>query len=1054
MLDSTVKCNPAAKKSFFQKNVYNRLPFSILAVETHSPHLKMKKHTSLIKSLALSLLAISSFAAFLLFAPGGTKSAPETTAPREIAAAPLAAQTAARVRECYGQLPLSFEANHGQAAESVDFVARGPGYAVALSPTEAIFVLRRADNAGRNDGDSRVRKISNSLSAPKPPSALHPAQSTVLRMNLVGANRAATVAGQNELEGRVNYLIGSDPAKWRTDVPTFGRVRYAEVYPGIDVIYYGNQRRLEYDFVVAPGRDARAIALEFAGAQKVEVDGATGDLLVHVGGETIRQHAPVTYQEMSGGGRRKIESHYALKEGGQVGFEVGEYDATAPLVIDPVLVYSSFLGGDDLESGLDIAVDSTGNAYVTGYTRPSPDPSQGSDVFITKINAAGSAIVYSTFIGGNGLEDGNSIAVDSAGNAYITGQTSSTDFPTANALQDTHGGATLDAFVTKLNATGSAPVYSTYLGGSDDDAGHGLALDPAGNAYVTGYTFSTNFPTANAFQSIYGGDSGRAPYLFGDGFVTKINNAGSALVYSTYLGGNDSDAGYGIALDSTGAAYVAGQTRSPNFPTVNAFQSTQPGTTDIFVTKLNPAGSALAFSTYLGGNDFENTHPNCIAVDSAGSAHIVGITDSVNFPRANAFQNGPPGEDDAFVTKLNPAGSALVYSTFLGGEEGDFATGIEVDAEGNAHVAGYTNSDNFPTANAFQSTFGGNTDAFVTRFNPAGALIYSTYLGGSGGDVGRGLAIDSAGDIYVTGETGLGSPPFSGDYHCFPITTGAFDTFRNAMSDAFVTKISETAPPGTLVPCLSKLLNLGTRMRVLTGDSALIGGFIITGNAPKDVIIRGIGPSLTGIPGALANPTLELFDSNQVILESNDDWITDRAEVEATTIPPTNDLESAIVITLAPGAYTTVLRGQNNGMGIGIVEIYDLNGDADSTLANISSRGFVDAGDSVMIGGVIISGAAPAKVLIRGIGPSLASFFPNALANPTLELRNANGALIRDNNNWRDWQETEIENTTIPPTNDLEAAILDFLPYGNYTAVLRGENNTTGVGVVEIYNLQ
>ena len=301
----------------------------------------MKKHTSLIKSVALSLLAVSTLLGLVLFALSGKKSAPEEAAPREIAAAPIAARTTARVREAYGQLPLSFEANRGQAAESVDFVARGPGYAVALSPTEAIFVLRKADNAVRNDDDSRVRKISNSLSEPNPPSALHPAPSTVLRMNLVGANRAATVAGQNELEGRVNYLIGSDPAKWRTDVPTFGRVRYAEVYPGIDVIYYGNQRRLEYDFVVAPGRDARAIALEFAGAQKVEVDGATGDLLVHVGEETIRQHAPVTYQEVPGGGRRKIESRYALREGGQVGFEVGEYDASAPLVIDPVLEYST-----------------------------------------------------------------------------------------------------------------------------------------------------------------------------------------------------------------------------------------------------------------------------------------------------------------------------------------------------------------------------------------------------------------------------------------------------------------------------------------------------------------------------------------------------------------------------------------------------------------------------------------------------------------------------------------------------------------------------------------
>ena len=331
----------------------------------------MKKHTSLIKTVALSLLAFSSLAALLRLAPGGKGSAPEAAASRDIAAAPLAARTTAKVREAYGQLPLSFEANRGQAAESIDFVARGPGYAVALSPTEATFALRKGDNTVRNDDDSRIRKISNTPSEPKPSSALHLAPSTVLRMKLVGANRAAKVAGQNELEGRVNYLIGSDPAKWRTDVPTFGRVRYAEVYPGIDVIYYGNQRRLEYDFVVGPGRDARAIALEFAGAQKVEVDEATGDLLVQVSGETIRQYAPVAYQEVSGGGRRTIESRYALKEGGQVGFEVGEYDPSAPLVIDPVLEYSTLLGGSLGDQGRDIAVDSAGNAYVIGV--PSSD---------------------------------------------------------------------------------------------------------------------------------------------------------------------------------------------------------------------------------------------------------------------------------------------------------------------------------------------------------------------------------------------------------------------------------------------------------------------------------------------------------------------------------------------------------------------------------------------------------------------------------------------------------------------------------------------------------
>lgn len=1009
----------------------------------------MKTHISSLKTVVLSFLAVSTLLGLALFAPRGTTSAPEESVPREIAAAPAATRTTAKVREAYGQLPLSFEANRGQAAESIDFVARGPGYALALSATEAVFSLRKADSAARNNDDSRVQKISNSLSATKAPSALHPAPSTVLQMNLIGANRAATVAGQNELEGRVNYLIGSDPAKWRTNVPTFARVRYAEVYPGIDVIYYGNQRRLEYDFVVGPGRDAKTIALEFAGAQKVEMDGATGDLLVHVGGETIRQHAPVAYQEVSGGARKKIESRYALREGGQVGFEVGEYDTSAPLVIDPVLEYSTFLGGSFADQARAIAVDSAGNAYVIGV--PSSDfPVANAfqdtfhgilDVFVTKLNAAGSALVYSTYLGGSGYDFGFGIAVDSAGSAYVTGFTSSTDFPTANAFQGKHASGD-DAFVAKLSPTGSALVYSTYLGGSNNDGGIDIAVDSAGNAYVTGFTSSTDFPTANGLQGINGG------FEDGDAFVTKFTAAGSALVYSTYLGGDDSDIGEGIAVDSAGNAYVTGSTLSTNFPTANAFQSTFGGGSsevgDAFVTKFNATGSTLVYSTYLGGD--EGDTGLSIAVDPAGSAYVTGGTGSDDFPTANALQSALVGFGDVFVTKLTATGTALVYSTYLGGNSTEAGYSIAVDSAGNAYVAGFTQSTDFPAVNAFQSTAGSNLDAFVSKFNAAGsALLYSSYLGGDDTDWAFGLAVDSTGNAYVTGDTSS---------TCFPTTTGAFDTTLSlGHADAFITKVSETAKPATLTPCASELLNLATRMRVLSGDAALIGGFIIVGQ-PKRVIVRGIGPSLTGIPGALANPILELFHSDGRLLLSNDDWITNREEIEETAIPPTHDLESAIVILLSPGAYTTVLRGQNNGTGVGIVEVYDLDVGRNSTLANIGSRGFVDTGDNVMIGGFIVGGGStPIRVLIRGLGPSLASFIPNVLANPTLELRNANGSLVRDNDDWRDSQEEEIENTTIPPSDDLEAAIIATVPNGNYTAVLRGENNATGIAVVEIYNL-
>jgi hypothetical protein len=960
--------------------------------------------------------------------------------------------TTAQARKAYGQLPLSFEENRGQANVSVDFVARGPGYAVALSSTEAIFALQKADNGVGNGDASRLRKISNS--------SIRPAQSTVLRMNLVGANSAARAAGQNELEGRVNYFIGNDPAKWRSEVPTFGRVRYAEVYPGIDVVYYGNQQRLEYDFMVGPGRDARAIALEFNGADRVKVEASTGDLLIRVGEESIRQHKPVVYQKINGE-RREIDGRYAIRSGGRVGFEVGEYDASATLIIDPVLEYSTFLGGNSHSQARAIAVDSTGNAYVTGVTYatnfPTANAFQGSnggyyDVFVTRLNASGSALVYSTYLGGNQDEWGFGIAVDSTGSAYVTGLTFSSNFPTANAFQATKADSfTYDAFVAKLSPAGSALVYSTYLGGNYSDLGNDIAVDSAGNAYVTGSTESSNFPTANALQSTFGGVVGCD--LGGDAFVTKFNAAGSALVYSTYLGGSLHEAGGSIAVDSAGNAYVTGSTDSANFPTANAFQSTFGGGVgcdfggDVFVTKFNAAGSALVYSTYLGGSggDFGRS----IAVDSAGSAYVTGTTGSVDFPTANALQNVPAGGADIFVTKFNAAGSALVYSTYFGGNRSDRGRGIAVDSTGNAYLTGDTDSTNFPTLNAFDSTLESPYgDAFVTKLNAAGsALVYSSYLGGNDIEYGFAIAVDPAGNAYVTGGTSS---------RCFPTTIGAFDTILSLGTQAaFVSKISETAQPSALAPCPSQLLNLATRMRVLPGDSALIGGFITTGSGPKRVIIRGIGPSLMGVPGALANPTLQLFNGDHLVA-SNDDWITNRAEVEQTGIPPTHDLESAIVISLGPGPYTAVLRGQNNSNGIGVVEVYDLNSDDNPVLANIGSRGFVDVGDSVMIGGFIVAGGAPStRVVIRGIGPSLSAFgITDALQDPVIDLKDANGATLMSNDDWQQGQPAEITALSLAPSDSRESALVAQLPNGHYTAILRGKNNTTGVAVVEVYNVQ
>ena len=619
-----------------------------------------------------------------------------------------------------------------------------------------------------------------------------------IRLELIGANPSPQVVGREELPGKSNYFIGNDPAKWRTNVPTYRKVEYREVYPGVSLVYYGNPAaaaQLEYDFVVAPGADPGQIRLGVEGAGRVEVD-AEGDLVLQAAaGGQVRFHKPLVYQEVDGA-RREVEGSFTLRSSSlksavrnpqsEIGFEVAAYDPTYPLVIDPVLVYSTYLGGSGGDWGYGIAVDSSGNAYVTGSTVSSNFPTANavqarygggdSDAFVSKLNAAGSALVYSTYLGGSGDDWSWGIAVDSSGNAYVTGPTASRNFPTANALQASNRGSH-DAFVTKLNAAGSALVYSTYLGGSGDDAGTGMALDSSGNAYVTGLTSSRNFPTANAVQASYGGG-------MYDAFVTKLNAAGSALVYSTYLGGSDEDGGSGIAVDSSGNAYVTGMTNSSNFPTANALQASNRGSNDAFVTKLNAAGSALVYSTYLGGSGDE---VGLIAVDSSGNAYVTGETSSGNFPTANALHaSSGGGRSDAFVTKLNAAGSALVYSTYLGGSGEEGGSGIAVDSSGNAYVTGYTGSSNFPTSNALQASNRGLRDAFVTKLNAAGsALVYSTYLGGSDEDDGWGIAVDSSGNAYVAGYTESSNFP----------TAGALQpAYGGGAYDAFIAKITEGAP--------------------------------------------------------------------------------------------------------------------------------------------------------------------------------------------------------------------------------------------------------------------
>ena len=677
----------------------------------------------------------------------------------------------------FGKLPLSFEKNLGQTDSRVRFLSRGGGYTLFLNSTEAVLVLRPAEKTG-------VRPVPSHVPSEAEGEAEGSQQSgdtgAVLRMKLVGANPAPDVAGLEELPGKSNYFIGNDPKKWRSNVPHYARVAYLEVYPGIDLVYYGNRQQLEYDFIVAPGADPDAIRLGFEGADEINLD-HQGNLILQTAGGELLQRAPVIYQEIEGV-KASVAGGYVLQDDNEVSFAVAAYDASRPLIIDPVLEYSSYLGGSEGDQGISVAVDAAGNLYVTGDTVSSNFPTTSgafqttgsSSVYVTKVNAAGSVLLYSTYLGGSKASVGHGIAVDEAGNAYVTGRTEADDFPTARPFQAAYGGGSDDAFITKLNADGSALVYSTFLGGSNYDQGRSIAVDAAGNAVITGITESTDFPTKNPLRAGHSG--GR------DAIVVKMNASGSALVYSTYLGGSGIDVGHFITLDAAGSAYITGLTNSTDFPTVRPLQPAfRGGRNDAIVAKLDPSGSTLVYSTYLGGS--QNDEARSVAVDRAGNAYVTGYTESDDFPTARAFQAAyGGGSNDAFITKLSAAGDSLLYSTFLGDEGGDFGRAIAVDAAGNAYVTGYTDSDDFPTVNPIQSAYAGNTDAFILKLNAAGfALVYSTYLGGSGFERGRGIAVDAVGNAYITGRT---------ESQDLPTAHGFQAAFGGGSGDAFVIKLS------------------------------------------------------------------------------------------------------------------------------------------------------------------------------------------------------------------------------------------------------------------------
>ncbi len=778
----------------------------------------------------------------------------------------------------YTNLPLSFEGN-AQTGNQVMFLAHAAGYTIVFG-TEEIALF------------------------PEGRPATHSRDSSV-RLRFVGSNPAVRIAGVDELRGRSNYLIGRDRSKWRRDLPNYRRVAYYGLYPGIDLIVYGTRNELEYDLVLAPGANPSIIRFNVDGVTNIRTK--DGDLVLATSSGEVRLPAPVVFQEI-GGTRRPLAGGYILHGGKpkpsirnpqsvRVGFRVGRYDPSKPLVIDPVLTYASYFGRAG--SGVSgITLDSAGNLYITGSTSAPDFPTVpafegsfggGTDSFVMKINARGNEMLYSTRFGGIGDDFAARIAVDGRGNAFVTGSTNSGNFPvTAGAPQMSSAGGLcgsppqvsspcFDAFVLKLNPAGSDVVYGTYLGGTGDDAGSAIALDLTGNAYIAGRTSSADFPIVNALQKKFGGG--------GDAFFAKINTEGTVFLYASYLGGGKADTAGGVAVDSKGSLYLAGSTESADFPVANAFQAALKGPRDAFVAKVAPSGSSLVYATYIGGSGSDAA--TALAIDAAGNAYVTGQTVSADFPTVNAVQPSRAGVNacsssffgfdaipcpDAFIAKLNASGSSLVYSTYLGGGATDGAMGIGIDAAGNAYVVGSTQSSDFPLVNPLQTVFIYSYSlclpgpqftvncgaAFVTKLNAAGnALMYSTYLASGSLDSGTAIAIDTAGNAYVAGITASSAFPTLKALQERPATTVPpsypFAPFFARIDD--LAALAPSLPPDSITNAAS--FRLAAEAAVAPGSIVAIFGSSLAGaEQPGMIGAKANPPNAYGLPTSLFDTTV------------------------------------------------------------------------------------------------------------------------------------------------------------------------------------------------------
>ena len=662
-------------------------------------------------------------------------------------------------------MPLTFERYQDQ------FVSRTPGYTVFLEPRQVTIALRdRTDEA-------RVRQLSIKNGAAIP----------TLSVRLLQSNPVSVGSPEDPLLAKSNYFIGNDPATWRTNVSLFSKVRFPSVYHNVDLVYYGNQQQLEYDFVIHPGGEPRAIRFSVDGASRASI-APSGDLILHSWGAHAILHRPVAYQIIDGE-RRNVSSSFLSLGRNQFGFRVAQYSHESPLIIDPVLAYSTYLGGSDDEGIFGIGFDDDGNIYVAGETSSLNFPQKGGvqnhvggdyDVFVSKFDPRGDHLIYSTYLGGTKFDHAIGLRVDKHGSVYVAGITLSPDFPVRNAWQPALAG-TVSGFVAKLSPSGTQLEFSTYLGGHGNDEILALTIDRANAVYVAGYTNSLDFPTTlNAVQRQC--DRGaHQGFCLGDAFVTKFDPSGRSLVYSTYLGGAGFDIAAGLAVNEAGEIFVTGQTTSSDFPTRNPYQSSLRGPANVFIAALNEAGSDLKLSTYLGGSGFDGA--NDIVLDARGNIYVTGATSSTDFPVFHAFQStNKGGISDGFVTKFNPQASELVYSTYYGGSGWDVPYRISVNRRGEAALIGFTSSTDFPTYRAVNPGYsGGATDAFVVLLDRDGQQpSFSTYLGGAGDEYGYAVNAGCHNSVWVGGSTS------STD---FPLVRAFQPHYAGGPYDAFLSQI-------------------------------------------------------------------------------------------------------------------------------------------------------------------------------------------------------------------------------------------------------------------------